>query len=197
MNPVPPPPPGAVHVPFEPVAPVPPERRYGVAILGPKYPYFYENEDGTISEIVLRGRLSLSFDEHLAHVRDRALIASMAGQAQRELNRGYDKVVRTSDAEAQEAGMSRDELILQRMNELVTKVSESQVAQWERTKTQVLRLVVPGQHEQFVPVLENADPAHINELLRDMEADIIERQKRETSAAASVDPTSPPPPSGS
>lgn len=173
-------------------------KRYGVSIVGPKYEYFYEDpESGEIECIELRGRLSLSFDEHLAHVRDRAIIANGQAQAMRALAKGFEAVNATTDEEATAAGVSRDVLVLDRMHDLTDKVGGMQVEQWERIKLQVLRLLNPTQREQFMPILERQDPAAINELLDDMEKDIVERQRRDTTVAAHVDPISPPPPSGS
>lgn len=176
-----------------------PVKRYGVALVGSKYPYAYEddgNPDG-VSVIELRARRSLSFEEHLAHVRERAVIANMNVTMQRDLRSGLQRMNDLTVEQAEEAGISLEELQTRTISEVTDEVSRQQITQWERTKAQIMRLINPAQHDEFWPILERADPAHINELLVDMEREIIERQREDTRVAAGVDPTSQTPSSGS
>lgn len=176
-----------------------PVKRYGVAVVGSRYEYAYEDDNAPegVSVITLRARRSLSFEEHLAHVRERAMIANMAYTMGRDLAAGLEKMNALTEADAEAEGIDLGALQSRVINEITSKAATQQEGQWERTKEQILRLISPLQHEEFAPILDRADPAQINELLADMEKELIERQREETRVAASVDPTLPTPQSGS
>lgn len=184
-------------------SPVSPVKRYGVAVVGRKYPFWYEapteDDPDRLDMIELRTRRSLSFEEHVAYTRQRSVIASIANTIGRDVARalqvvGDDKQVA---AKAEEWGVDRGAALQRLMDEITEKITRIQGEQWERTQGQVLSLVNPLQHDAWIPIMQAADPAQVNELLADMEREVIERIQVDTEAAAAVDPTLPGPPSGS
>lgn len=178
-------------------------KKYGVRVVGKKYPFVYESMDPDavegLKEIELRTRRSMPLHEHLKHVRLRSMIQSRAFSIASTMRSEYDRIRKVKQGDpAIPEGVGYADYIEGELVKLAEQVEAEQEELWELTKEQVLRLISPHQHDVFAAILESeADPAHINELLSDMESEVIERQKEETTVAAAVDPTLPSQPSGS
>ena len=202
-TPVPPPPPAHVATVHATAGPVPvpaPQgpKRYGVALVGPKFEFWYEDEGGGEDHMIeIRGRRSLTFEEHVAFIRQRAVIDNRANALQRKIRQLLRDVEALTVEQVEAEGLSVAEKQTQMLDAMTVEIGEHQTETWEMTQEAVLSLVIAPQQADVAEIIRKADPAHVTELLTDMEARIVARQQEETGVAARVDPTSPTPPSGS
>lgn len=171
--------------------------RFGTSINGPRFEWTYVTvEDG--EEVPhteeFRARWGLTFDEYIEFNQLQAEIQTEAAIAQEGIKTRLQAISAAAELQMKDPGAEQ-----QALDDLRTEIHNARAGERNRYDLivrQILLLIAPRDRERFQPLLETAHPADARELKDHLERIVIQRLPPAVEAAATVDPTSPQPPSG-